>query len=142
MQWFLIQVVWRAMQEEFIRQYKSLEDMIQRCYPGALITLDFSMSDILEYFSDIARSHQKSFSKGLLKIFLNKDGLLNRKSKTVISMSLFHLLTTNCPFNLKHIFHHTYISHMHHAWTVFFDQIETVSKSVNVIGCNNVNYFF
>jgi len=45
------------MQEEFIRQYKSLEDMIQRCYPGALITLEFSMSDILEYFSDIARSH-------------------------------------------------------------------------------------
>ena len=54
---FKYQVVWRAMQEEFIRQYKSLEDMIRRCYPGALITLDFSMSDILEYFSDIARSH-------------------------------------------------------------------------------------
>lgn len=53
----LLQVVWRAMQEEFIRQYKSLEDMICRCYPGALITLEFSMNDILEYFSDIARSH-------------------------------------------------------------------------------------
>lgn len=50
------------MKEEFIRQYKSLEDMIQRFYPGALITLesglvDFFMSNILEYFSDIARSH-------------------------------------------------------------------------------------
>ena len=45
------------MQEEFIRQYKSLEDMIQRCYPGSLITLEFTMGDILEYFSDIARSH-------------------------------------------------------------------------------------
>jgi len=53
----LLQVVWRAMQEEFIHQYKSLEDLIRRCYPGALITLEFSMSDILEYFSDIARSH-------------------------------------------------------------------------------------
>ena len=45
------------MQEEFIRQYKSLEDMIRRCYPGALVSLEFSMNDILEYFSDIARSH-------------------------------------------------------------------------------------
>ena len=45
------------MQEEFIRQYKSLKDIIQRCYPGALINFDFTMEDILEYFSDIARSH-------------------------------------------------------------------------------------
>eukprot|EP00095_Tigriopus_kingsejongensis_P011050 snap_masked-scaffold23_size669530-processed-gene-1.4 protein:Tk11050 transcript:snap_masked-scaffold23_size669530-processed-gene-1.4-mRNA-1 annotation:"exocyst complex component 1" len=53
----LIQVVWRAMQEEFIRQYKHVEDMIQRCYPGAQITLDFTINEVLEYFSDIARSH-------------------------------------------------------------------------------------
>lgn len=45
------------MQEEFIRQYKSLEDMIHRCYPGAQITLEFTMKDILDYFSEIARSH-------------------------------------------------------------------------------------
>ncbi|TRY63894.1 hypothetical protein TCAL_07692 [Tigriopus californicus] len=53
----LVQVVWRAMQEEFIRQYKHVEDMIQRCYPGAQITLDFTINEVLEYFSDIARSH-------------------------------------------------------------------------------------
>ncbi|KAL7644538.1 UNVERIFIED_CONTAM: hypothetical protein RMT77_004074 [Armadillidium vulgare] len=53
----LLQVVWRAMQEEFIQQYKNTEDLIHRCYPGAMITLDFSIEDILNYFSDIALSH-------------------------------------------------------------------------------------
>lgn len=51
------QVVWRAMQEEFIQQYKSVEDLIQRCYPGSMIALEFTISDILEFFSEIARSH-------------------------------------------------------------------------------------
>ncbi|XP_064101079.1 interaptin-like [Macrobrachium nipponense] len=50
-------VVWRAMQEEFIRQYKLIEDLIHRCYPGAMINLEFSIDDILNYFSDIAQSH-------------------------------------------------------------------------------------
>ncbi|XP_063594157.1 exocyst complex component 1-like isoform X1 [Penaeus indicus] len=53
----LLQVVWRAMQEEFIRQYKLIEDLIHRCYPGAMINLEFSIDDILNYFSDIAQSH-------------------------------------------------------------------------------------
>ncbi|XP_014251486.1 exocyst complex component 1 [Cimex lectularius] len=53
----LLQVVWRAMQEEFIQQYKYIEDLIQRCYPGAMITLEFSIDDILNFFSEIARSH-------------------------------------------------------------------------------------
>lgn len=45
------------MQEEFIRQYKYIEDLLQRCYPGAQISLDFAMTEILEYFSDIAMNH-------------------------------------------------------------------------------------
>ncbi|KAJ9582030.1 hypothetical protein L9F63_003613 [Diploptera punctata] len=53
----LLQVVWRAMQEEFITQYKYIEELIQRCYPGSMIALDFSIKDILEFFSEIARSH-------------------------------------------------------------------------------------
>ena len=53
----LTQVVWRAMQEEFISQYKNVEDLIQRCYPGAQIALEFTINEVLEYFSDIARSH-------------------------------------------------------------------------------------
>ncbi|KAI4458169.1 sec3/syntaxin-related [Holotrichia oblita] len=53
----LLPVVWRAMQEEFIQQYKTLEDLIQQCYPGSMITLEFTITDILNFFSDIARSH-------------------------------------------------------------------------------------
>ncbi|XP_066156360.1 exocyst complex component 1 [Euwallacea fornicatus] len=53
----LLQVVWRAMQEEFIRQYKMLEELIQQCYPGSMVTLEFAIEDILQYFSEIARSH-------------------------------------------------------------------------------------
>lgn len=53
----LLQVVWRAMQEEFIRQYKAIEELTQRCYPDAQISLDFTINDILAYFSDIAQSH-------------------------------------------------------------------------------------
>lgn len=51
------QVVWRAMQEEFIQQYKYIEELIQRCYPGSMIMLEFSIDDILKFFSEIARSH-------------------------------------------------------------------------------------
>lgn len=53
----LLQVVWRAMQEEFIVQYNYLEERIQRCYAGSMITLDFTIDDILHFFSEIARSH-------------------------------------------------------------------------------------
>jgi len=45
------------MQEEFIVQYKTLETLIARCYPGAKITLEFTIQDILEFFSEIARMH-------------------------------------------------------------------------------------
>lgn len=45
------------MQEEFIQQYKYIEDLIQRCYPGSMISLEFSIEDLLQYFSEIAISH-------------------------------------------------------------------------------------
>uniref|UniRef100_A0A1B6CD43 Exocyst complex component Sec3 PIP2-binding N-terminal domain-containing protein n=1 Tax=Clastoptera arizonana TaxID=38151 RepID=A0A1B6CD43_9HEMI len=53
----LLQVVWREMQKEFIQQYKYIEDLVQRCYPGSMINLEFSIEDILQFFSEIARSH-------------------------------------------------------------------------------------
>ncbi|KAH8257151.1 hypothetical protein KR038_004683 [Drosophila bunnanda] len=53
----LLQVVWHAMQEEFIAQYNYLEERIQKCYAGAMINLEFNIQDILAFFSDIARSH-------------------------------------------------------------------------------------
>ncbi|KAM6963455.1 exocyst complex component 1 isoform 3-T3 [Aplochiton taeniatus] len=53
----LLQVVWHSMQDEFIRQYKHFEGLIGRCYPGSGITMEFSIQDMLEYFSSIAQSH-------------------------------------------------------------------------------------
>uniref|UniRef100_T1JC86 Exocyst complex component Sec3 PIP2-binding N-terminal domain-containing protein n=1 Tax=Strigamia maritima TaxID=126957 RepID=T1JC86_STRMM len=53
----LLQVVWHSMQEEFIRQYKAIHALIERCYPGSMITVEFTISEILQFFSDIARSH-------------------------------------------------------------------------------------
>lgn len=53
----LLQVVWRAMQEEFLAQYNFIEERISRCYAGAMITLDFTIDEILVFFSEIARSH-------------------------------------------------------------------------------------
>ncbi|KAL1022601.1 hypothetical protein UPYG_G00029750 [Umbra pygmaea] len=53
----LLQVVWHSMQDEFIRQYKHFEGLIGRCYPGSGITMEFTIRDMLEYFSSIAQSH-------------------------------------------------------------------------------------
>ncbi|ESO07376.1 hypothetical protein HELRODRAFT_76461 [Helobdella robusta] len=53
----LLQVVWHSMQDEFIKQYKYIESMINRCYPDSNIYFEFSIEDLLGYFSDIALSH-------------------------------------------------------------------------------------
>ncbi|XP_035723521.1 exocyst complex component 1-like [Vespa mandarinia] len=53
----LLQVVWREMQGEFIAQYIYIEESVQRCYPDSMVTLEFTTQDILEFFSEIARSH-------------------------------------------------------------------------------------
>lgn len=45
------------MQEEFITQYKSIEEMIERCYPQSNIKLSFSIADVLNVFSEIAQTH-------------------------------------------------------------------------------------
>lgn len=53
----IAQVVWREMQGEFIAQYIYIEESVQRCYPDSMVTLEFTTQDILEFFSEIARSH-------------------------------------------------------------------------------------
>ncbi|XP_076750967.1 exocyst complex component Sec3 [Xylocopa sonorina] len=53
----LLQVVWREMQGEFIAQYICIEELIQRCYPDSMVTLEFTIQDILDFFSEIAQSH-------------------------------------------------------------------------------------
>ncbi|NXB08384.1 EXOC1 protein, partial [Cnemophilus loriae] len=53
----LLPVVWQAMEQEFIRQYQEFEELIQRCYAGAGIALDFTMEDLLSYFNSITVSN-------------------------------------------------------------------------------------
>lgn len=53
----LTQVIWHAMQDEFLSQYKAIQGMIERCYPGTNLSLTFTIEDLLRVFEDIARSH-------------------------------------------------------------------------------------
>nr|XP_009688790.1 PREDICTED: exocyst complex component 1-like [Struthio camelus australis]XP_009688800.1 PREDICTED: exocyst complex component 1-like [Struthio camelus australis] len=52
----LLPVVWHAMEQEFIRQYQEFEDLIQRCYAGSGITMEFTMENLLSYFNSITPS--------------------------------------------------------------------------------------
>jgi len=53
----LLEVVWRDMSHEFIRQYKNYENLIRTCYPGHKITFEFTEADICEFFQVIAQMH-------------------------------------------------------------------------------------
>ncbi|NXJ70351.1 EXOC1 protein, partial [Rostratula benghalensis] len=53
----LLPVVWRAMEQEFIRQYQEFDDLIQRCYAGSGIAMDFTTEDLLSYFNSITLSN-------------------------------------------------------------------------------------
>ncbi|XP_062440588.1 exocyst complex component 1-like [Rhea pennata] len=52
----LLPVVWHAMEQEFIQQYQEFEDLIQRCYAGSGIIMNFTMEDLLSYFNSITLS--------------------------------------------------------------------------------------
>ena len=39
----LLQVVWREMQDEFIRQYTHYDNLIERCYTGTNVRMEFSL---------------------------------------------------------------------------------------------------
>lgn len=45
------------MEQELIRQYREFEELIQHCYAGSGIALDFTMEDLLSYFSSITLSN-------------------------------------------------------------------------------------
>ncbi|GAA5808968.1 hypothetical protein MFLAVUS_002368 [Mucor flavus] len=51
----LLQVVWRGIQEEFIRQHEKMEDLIRKCYPDAGAHLEFTIQDLLAMMSELAR---------------------------------------------------------------------------------------
>ncbi|XP_066571478.1 exocyst complex component 1 [Amia ocellicauda] len=45
----LLQVVWKAIEEELVAQCRGFEELIQKCYPVARISLDFTVQHLLEY---------------------------------------------------------------------------------------------
>ncbi|KAI8990352.1 exocyst complex component Sec3-domain-containing protein [Pilobolus umbonatus] len=51
----LLQVVWRGIQEEFIRQHEKMEDLIYKCYHDAGAHLEFTIQDLLGMMSELAR---------------------------------------------------------------------------------------
>ncbi|KAI8606300.1 exocyst complex component Sec3-domain-containing protein [Dissophora ornata] len=53
----LLQVAWRGIQEEFIRQHERFSRLIRECYPDAGVQMEFSMQELLGFFSDIAKNH-------------------------------------------------------------------------------------
>ncbi|XP_054244602.1 exocyst complex component 1-like [Indicator indicator] len=53
----LLPVVWHAMEQELLRQYQQFEDLIQCCYAGSGITMDFTREDLLSYFNSITLSN-------------------------------------------------------------------------------------
>ncbi|KXS17867.1 hypothetical protein M427DRAFT_54115 [Gonapodya prolifera JEL478] len=55
----LLQVVWRDIQEEFIKLLNRYEDLISRCWPKSGLKLEFSVKDMLDWFSEIARSQPR-----------------------------------------------------------------------------------
>jgi transposase-like protein len=53
----LLQVIWRGIQEEFCRQLRKYEELLSKCYPEVTVRLEFTMEEILVFFSDLAQSH-------------------------------------------------------------------------------------
>ena len=51
-----LQVVWGNMQSSFIEQCVKFQELIEECYPGSSISLDFSVGDLTDYFISISRS--------------------------------------------------------------------------------------
>ncbi|EDQ89448.1 uncharacterized protein MONBRDRAFT_32259 [Monosiga brevicollis MX1] len=52
----LLDVVWRSMQEEFMRQYQRFDQLIEQCYKNANVSLEFSNGDVLRFFTEIAQN--------------------------------------------------------------------------------------
>ncbi|KAK5965150.1 Exocyst complex component 1 [Trichostrongylus colubriformis] len=53
----LLQVVWREMQDQFLKQLQGYQRLMSSCYPGSKLELEVTVQDVLSYFSDIAQQH-------------------------------------------------------------------------------------
>ena len=49
-----LRVIWGAMQKAFIDQYEHFTKLMETCYPGSNIQLEFKLDDIIEYFRSIS----------------------------------------------------------------------------------------
>lgn len=52
----LFQVVWRSIQAQFLEQCQVFNVLINECYPDSGLALEFTIEDLISYFTDIARS--------------------------------------------------------------------------------------
>ena len=50
----MLRVVWGSMQKTFMDQYGHFTKLIERCYPGANITLEFELKHVIDYFQSIS----------------------------------------------------------------------------------------
>jgi hypothetical protein len=53
----LLEIIWRDISDEFLRQYKNYETLILKCYPAGNIRFEFTEQDICQFFQEIAQSH-------------------------------------------------------------------------------------
>ena len=51
----LLQVVWHGIQEEFLRLHRHFENVTRKCYPESDIHVSFTIEDLCNFFSDIAK---------------------------------------------------------------------------------------
>uniref|UniRef100_UPI00358DE69F exocyst complex component 1 isoform X1 n=2 Tax=Myxine glutinosa TaxID=7769 RepID=UPI00358DE69F len=80
----LLQVVWRSLQEVFIRQYKHFEELIARCYPGSGIC-DVEFVRLFPHSVKKAR-FEETPNDGWLKIIRMRVGAQN---KLPVAMDLY-----------------------------------------------------
>eukprot|EP00035_Acanthoeca_spectabilis_P039806 m.65206 g.65206 ORF g.65206 m.65206 type:complete len:879 (-) comp9747_c0_seq2:2106-4742(-) len=53
---YLLDVVWRNLQAEFVKQYHRFDELIAQCYPGEKVSLEFDEKKLLEYFMSTTRA--------------------------------------------------------------------------------------
>ena len=53
-----LEVTWGIMQKAFMQQFKEFEDLIEKCYPGSSITLEFTIEDLTNYISQAKSTQQ------------------------------------------------------------------------------------
>ena len=49
-----LRVTCGIMTKQFMEQFQHFEKLIEKCYPGSNLQLEFSLSDIIHYFQTIS----------------------------------------------------------------------------------------